>query len=1181
MLFPHHASVWLRLSRHLHGRSLPVAFGLLMTLAVSLLMQPMAEAASSAGGDGSVSATSGGSPNHNNSNAPADVAQRKLSALDSEDTSSDTQQLREIYNDIIQLSQDQQQYQRQANAYDQQLKNFSEQTRELQRRIQNYRAATTNSYANQSLEQLQQALSIKNADLYNLQNNLSAARNNITSINDRSLTAREELNQRKTELDQVNDAISQQPASTGEPLGDAQGMELQAKRGSLQSEIRMLELELLSVPNRATLAEQRRQLLQLQADDVSQQVDALQKQISLLRRQDTERTVEANRKLSDQATDSPPLIKQQLAENESLSQDLTELTSDIEKGQAKNDQIEQQTRRLSQRYQELRKQLDLLKVSVAFGETLRNEVRDLPQAMSTKELNTELTELQVKVYDYDQRLDKLQNKDKILEGYSNDPDFQALSEEDRKTFRQLLDVREQILSKLSDSASSYISTLAQLDLSNSQLQQQLDQFHNLVDEHLLWVPSARTISLSWISGMAHAATVLFSPHQWAPLWDSLAADQVKSLVVGVLIIALLALAHIARRRNDSQASKLAARLGKVSQDGFGLTLQLISLALLASAPWGLAFMALAWLVHQNSDANIVLAMQQGLLVLGALATLHLLNRRFSSPEHLYITHFNWPAAQVALIRRISRRLFWVAMPAIFFITLTENHLDDQLRNTLGRLAFMVLSAGLALYYWRIFKDRRLWLGDEPTGARKRGYLLLHWGFPLSQLILLGLTIQGYYFSALLINIKLHMSFFAASVFYIVQSLAIRWLLIEERRLAFSRAKARRADVLAQRAKEKEAEAAGQVASAESTIEAPEENLIDLQTVSEQSRKVLNLLMFAGLIVTLWGIWSDLFTSLSFLDQVKLWDASTMVNGTAELAPISLKAALLALLVFIVTFVGVRNLPGVLELLILQRIELTPGTGYAITTLSKYILVIIGVLAGFSILGFDWSKLQWLVAALGVGLGFGLQEIFANFISGLILLFEKPIRIGDTVTINGLTGTITKIQIRATTIVDWDRKEIVMPNKTFITQQVVNWSLTDDIARVVTTVGIAYGADTELAEKLIMQATSECELVLDTPPPEVFFMRFNNSTLDFDLRYFVNDLGHLLPSKHMILNRINSLFKENGVEIAFPQLDIHIKQDRVKPMLPEGAVIMSNPRPELPPYSKDTGDMGASRPQDGG
>src|SRR5699024_8553974 len=133
----------------------------------------------------------------------------------------------------------------------------------------------------------------------------------------------------------------------------------------------------------------------------------------------------------------------------------------------------------------------------------------------------------------------------------------------------------------------------------------------------------------------------------------------------------------------------------------------------------------------------------------------------------------------------------------------------------------------------------------------------------------------------------------------------------------------------------------------------------------------------------------------------------------------------------------RNLPGLPEAMVLSRLELKQGSAYAIGTLLSYTIVSTGLVVSLATLGVAWSQLQWLVAALGVGLGFGLQEIFANFVSGLIILFERPVRIGDTITIRDLTGSVTKINTRATTISDWDRKEIIVPNKAFITEQFIN------------------------------------------------------------------------------------------------------------------------------------------------
>ena len=234
-----------------------------------------------------------------------------------------------------------------------------------------------------------------------------------------------------------------------------------------------------------------------------------------------------------------------------------------------------------------------------------------------------------------------------------------------------------------------------------------------------------------------------------------------------------------------------------------------------------------------------------------------------------------------------------------------------------------------------------------------------------------------------------------------------------------------------------------------------------------------------------------------------------------------------------------NLPGLLELLVLRHIDLSPGTSYAITSITKYILLVVSIMAGASQLGLEWAKLQWLVAALGVGLGFGLQEIVANFVSGLILLFEKPIRIGDTGTIGNFSGTVTRIQIRATTIVDWDRKEVIIPNKNFVTDQLINWSLTDPITRVVIPVGVAYGSDTHLAQELLLDVAHQHPKVLKEPEPNAYFLAFGASTLDMELRLFVSSMSDRLTTTHEINQAIDAAFKAHNIEIAFPQLDIHL------------------------------------------
>ncbi|MCA9165884.1 MAG: mechanosensitive ion channel, partial [Planctomycetales bacterium] len=220
-----------------------------------------------------------------------------------------------------------------------------------------------------------------------------------------------------------------------------------------------------------------------------------------------------------------------------------------------------------------------------------------------------------------------------------------------------------------------------------------------------------------------------------------------------------------------------------------------------------------------------------------------------------------------------------------------------------------------------------------------------------------------------------------------------------------------------------------------------------------------------------------------LDEFALWHFSdTGPDGLNIELPVTLASALLGVFALVATVIGSRNLPGLVEISLLSRAGVDAASRYVITSLLRYTIVIGGTLVGFSLLGMRWSQLQWMAAALTVGLGFGLQEIFANFVSGIILLFERPFRVGDVITVGDMSGRVTRIRTRATTILDFDNKEIVMPNKTFITGHLTNWGLSDTTTRVILQVGVAYGSDPVKVRSLLLQAAAEDPRVLKEPVP---------------------------------------------------------------------------------------------------
>jgi potassium efflux system protein len=294
------------------------------------------------------------------------------------------------------------------------------------------------------------------------------------------------------------------------------------------------------------------------------------------------------------------------------------------------------------------------------------------------------------------------------------------------------------------------------------------------------------------------------------------------------------------------------------------------------------------------------------------------------------------------------------------------------------------------------------------------------------------------------------------------------------------------------------------------------------------------------------------TAFGILREVDLWQTTQEVSRTVtdaagetkvqtveEFRAVTLADLLLAVVILLMTAVATTSVPGLLQVALRQRFGLGTGERVAISTIVQYTLGLIGAGFIFKIIGVGWGDIQWLVAALGLGIGFGLQEIVANFISGLILLFERPIRVGDVVTVGDVNGCVSKIRIRATSITGWDRKELVVPNKEFVTGRLVNWTLSDSILRVDIPVGIAYGSDTEKAKKRLLEVAKENKHVLRDPPSSALFIGFGASSLDFELRAHTK-VDMWLSVRDELNMAIDKAFREAGIEIAFPQRDIHIK-----------------------------------------
>ena len=225
----------------------------------------------------------------------------------------------------------------------------------------------------------------------------------------------------------------------------------------------------------------------------------------------------------------------------------------------------------------------------------------------------------------------------------------------------------------------------------------------------------------------------------------------------------------------------------------------------------------------------------------------------------------------------------------------------------------------------------------------------------------------------------------------------------------------------------------------------------------------------------------------------------------------------------------------------NRVEEIPeALLHVIGNLARYTIIILGWFIGLRSVGFQLDAVLVVFGALGVGMGFGLQNIANNFVSGVILLVERPIKVGDVVSVAGELGTVERVGIRATTLRKFDQTQAIVPNGDLISSVVNNWTLDDRRVRVDFVVGVAYGSDTRLVERLIREAVTEHELVLDDPEPRIFFFEFGDSSLNFRVLAYVADISERFGTLSDLHFTIDESFREHDMEIPFPQRDLHLR-----------------------------------------
>ena len=1005
--------------------------------------------------------------------------------------------------------------------------------RELTKLKQTKSVPVAERYANLAVPQLEQMLSERSTEQGELQKALSEANSLIINSQTRPERAQAEISSSQTRIQQINSSLKS-GKDGGKPISADQRNQLNAELAALNARMALRRQEMTSNSQLQDLGNARHDLLIERAARLEQEIQELQTLINDKRLAQSQQTV-TQQSLEAQKAGSSTLLATESTANVKLSDYLLKSTDRLNEVTQQNLRTKQQLDSLTQADQALDEQIDVLKGSLLLSKILYKQKQSLPHLKVDRNLADQIADIRLYQFEINQQREQMSSPstyvDKLL---AAQPEEEATPQL-RKALLEVVITRSDLLERLNRELSALLNESITLQLNQKQLLSTAQSLRTTLEEQMFWIPSNKPLDWEWLSHVPERFADQVANLPWGSglkeLTDGLAQRPLLFLPLLLVIGALL----WRRKYLYQRLGKVHQDIGHFRRDSQWHTPQAILINILLAMPVALALALGSYALQidaRGQNANLGAALWQIAQAWLVFYTAY----RILAPGGVAEIHFRWHKPQVEFLRGWVRRLGTVVLALVGVVAVAEHQPSALADDVLG---IGVVLTCYALMAWLLSRLLLSSPAHRDTSLFRKAVGVAFTALPIALFVAVCF---GYYYTALKLTDRLIYTLYLLLFWLVIEAAFVRGLSVAARRLAYQRALSKR-------------QAAKEGLDGEVIVEEP---TLDIEQVNQQSLRLIRLALLGGFIAGLYWVWSDLISVFAYLNNFTLYEYTSGTGAAASMVPISLGDLLGALVIVGITFALAGNLPGLLEVLVLSRLNLAQGSAYATTTLLSYTIVGVGIVSTLSTLGVSWDKLQWLVAALSVGLGFGMQEIFANFISGIMILFERPVRIGDTITIGNLSGTVSKIRIRATTITDFDRKDIIVPNKTFITGQLINWSLTDTVTRVTLKLGIDYGSDLDLVRDLLLKGAHENPRVLKDPEPLVYFLNFGESSLDHELRMHVRDLGDRNPTLDEINRYINREFKAHNIKISVRQVEVFLMdmQGGKQQLIP-----VENPKPD--------------------
>ncbi len=1045
-------------------------------------------------------------------------------------------------------------YEKRLSDLKQQLSTAPKQNLENQRELERLTATkvvpVAQRYANLTVPQLEQMLTDRSTQQSDLQKALADANSLIITAQTRPERAQAEIASSQSRILQINN-ILKAGKDGGKTLSAEQRDQLSAELAALNALIPLRRQELAGNSQLQDLGNSQHDLLIERTARMEQEIQDLQTLINQKRLAQSQETV-TQQSIEAQKSGGSSLLATESAANLKLSDYLLKSTDRLNELTQQNLQTKQQLDIVTQSDAALDEQISVLKGSLLLSKILYKQKQALPRLRVDRDLADQIADIRLYQFEVNQQRELISNPTAYVDNLlaSQPPD--QVTPQLRKNLLDLAFTRADLLERLNRELSALLNESITLQLNQKQLLTTASNLRATLDEQMFWIPSNKPLDPEWMRGVPSRLAKQIDTLPWISSLSELSDGLIQRPLLFTPLALLIGFLLWRRKYLYARLNKVHQDIGHFKRDSQWHTPQAILINVLLAMPVALALALCGYALQfdaRGQNANLGAALLQISQAWLVFYTAY----RILAPGGVAELHFRWERAQVEFLRRWIRRLGIVVFALVSVVSVAELQPAALADDVLGIAVVLTCYALMAWLLSRLLLNSP---AHNNASLFRKAVGVLFTALPVALFIAVCF---GYFYTALKLSDRLINTLYLLMFWLVIEATFVRGLAVAARRLAYQRALAKRL-------------AAKEAGDGEAVVEEP---TLDIEKVNEQSLRLIRLALLGGFIAALYWVWADLITVFSYLDNVTLYEYTSGTGANMSMVPISIGDMLGALIIIGITLALARNLPGLLEVLVLSKLDLAQGSAYATTTLLTYVIAGVGFVSTLSTLGVSWDKLQWLVAALSVGLGFGMQEIFANFISGIMILFERPVRIGDTITIGNLSGTVSKIRIRATTITDFDRKDIIVPNKTFITGQLINWSLTDTVTRVTLKLGVDYGSDLDLVKELLLKAARENPRVLKEPEPHVYFLNFGESTLDHELRVHVRDLGDRNPVLDEINRFINREFKKQHINISFRQMEVYLKnlhgqEYKMVPIEPEAKTIVpanDAPTEQKPPAPK--------------